>query len=139
MLRSVRKWIAIRRYAKRFGRLLRERYGKQKYYTPAQVKRTAETNGYNANYLCWALCMYCTRSDFDAYHQAHREACDYNSMRSEIADHFFGGDASFNANDVIRGHIGGDQPEFNGNFENDGDATSGGDYGGDSGGGGDGD
>ena len=52
MLKTVRKWLALRSYAKGLGADLRKRYGKQKKYTSAQVKRTAEVGGYNLDYLC---------------------------------------------------------------------------------------
>jgi hypothetical protein len=84
MLRSARKWIAIRRYVKGLGPELRRRYGRSKRYTPAQVKRTIEQRGYSREWTCYALCMYCGRRDFDAYHRAAGESCDYNAMRGEV-------------------------------------------------------
>ena len=47
MIRSARQWIAIRRYVKRLGPELRQRYGRAKRYTPAQVKNTMERRGYS--------------------------------------------------------------------------------------------
>jgi hypothetical protein len=101
MLEGARKWIAIRRYAKSLGPELRKRYGRAQYYTPAQVKRVAEERRYNMDLLCYALCMYCGRTEFDTYHRATGEPCDYDAMRGEVAERFFGGDASFTALDVV--------------------------------------
>ena len=106
MLRSARKWIAIRRYVKGLGPELRRRYGRSKRYTPAQVKRTIEQRGYSREWMCYALCMYCGRRDFDAYHRAAGESCDYNAMRGEVAARLLKGAQSFDAADVIDCGIG---------------------------------
>jgi hypothetical protein len=87
MRRAIRKRLAIRAYAKRLGPKLRERYGRSRRYTPAQVKRTVDVCGFNADYLCYALCMYCDRAEFDAYHTAHGESCDYDSIWHDIGRH----------------------------------------------------
>src|SRR2546426_5642875 len=105
MLRGARKWIAVRRYVRSLGPEPRKRYGRAKKYTPAQVKRTIEARGYSVEWMCYALCMCCNRRDFNAYHRAASESCDYDAMRSEIAAQFFGGDQSFDAGDVIDCHI----------------------------------
>jgi hypothetical protein len=140
MFEGIRRWVAVRSYAKSLGPKLKERYGENKHYTPAQVKRTAEECGYNTDYLCMALCMYCTYPDFTAYHQSVGETCDYNAMRVEVADRFFGGDASFDAVDVIHGGSGWDAVDAPGHHDG---GVSGGDsggcFGGDSGTGGGGD
>ena len=99
MKRAIRKRLAIRAYARRLGPKLRERYGRARRYTPAQVKRTVEVCEFNADYLCYALCMYCDRAEFDAYHAAHGESCDYDSIWQDIAGyggttHGFGHGAS---------------------------------------------
>ena len=101
MLRSARKWIAIRRYAKSLGPELQRQYGRAKHYTPAQVKRVVEQRRYSIDWLCFALCMYCGRSDFDAYHRATGESCDYDAMRGEVAERFFDGNTSFTGLDVV--------------------------------------
>ncbi len=77
MLDSVRKWLAVRSYAKGLGAELKKRYGKQKHYTAAQVKRTAEQGRYNIDYLCYALCMYCSPGEFADYHRVTGEDCGY--------------------------------------------------------------
>jgi hypothetical protein len=105
MFKAVRK-CAIRSYAKKLGPKLRERYGREKKYTPAQVKRTIEEGGYSIDYLCYALAMYCDYPAFTDYHHTTGESCDYGAMRAEIADRFFHGDASFDASDVIDGGSG---------------------------------
>jgi tRNA U38,U39,U40 pseudouridine synthase TruA len=86
MIRSARRWIAIRRYVKRLGRELRERYRRAKRCTPAQVRNTIERRGYSTEWMSHALCMYCGRRDFDAYHRGAGESRDYAAMRREGND-----------------------------------------------------
>jgi hypothetical protein len=121
MLRSARKWIAIRRYVKGLGPELRRRYGRAKRYTAAQVKRTIEQRGYSTEWSCYALCMYCGRREFEAYHRAAGESCDYNAMRGDVAARFLEGARSFDAADVIDwgiGWSGGDGGSDAGHSEN---------------------
>jgi hypothetical protein len=85
MLQMIRKWLAIRSYKKRLGPQLRERYGRARSYTSAQVKRTIQEGGFNAaDYVCYALCMYCDRTEFDAYHESTGEVCDYDAMWHDL-------------------------------------------------------
>ena len=138
MFEGIKKWFAVRSYAKSLGPKLQERYGKQQHYTPAQVQRTAQEGGYNQDFLCYALCMYCTMPDFTAYHEQNGEVCDYNAMRSEVGGRFFNGNTSFDASDVIDGGAGWDDAkpsDFTGGDS--GDGGCGGDSGGGDGGGGD--
>ena len=64
MLKRLRKWSAVRSYMKRLGPDLKKRYGRRKLYSAAQVKRTIESGGYSMDYICYALCMYCSLGDF---------------------------------------------------------------------------
>jgi len=102
MLASIRKWFAVRSFAKELGPKLRERYGAQSKYTPTQVVQTIREGRFNVDYECFALSMFCDRLAFDDYHRFFGRACDYDSMRSELADRFFDGDASFEIADIIR-------------------------------------
>ena len=35
---------------------------------------------------CWAMYIFSSHSDFDSYHQATREVCDYVAMKTEMLD-----------------------------------------------------
>lgn len=100
MLRQIRKWLAVRSYARRLGRQLRKQYGRRSYYTPSEVRSTVQTYGYDPYFSCYAMSMYCERSAFDDYHRFVGEHCSYDDMRGEVADRFFGGDQSFDATDL---------------------------------------
>ena len=71
-------------YAKQVGDVLVKNYGKQKYYKPAQIKYASRKTSYDIDWHCWAMVLYSSRSDFDAYHQKIGEVCDYTSMKAEM-------------------------------------------------------
>ena len=71
-------------YGKEVGEILVRRYGKKKYYSPAQVKGASAKSKYNIDWHCWAMCLYTTSSDFQSYHDSIGESCDYASMKSEM-------------------------------------------------------
>jgi hypothetical protein len=97
MWKRFQKRRAMRRYRRRLGVKLRRRYGRERYYTPEQVRSTAISGGLGVDYMCFALAMYCDRESFDAYHRANGEVCDYDAMRADIGASYFGGDTNFDA------------------------------------------
>lgn len=90
---------AVREYLGKVGPDLRKKHGKQRHYSPEQVRRSVEDQGLGVDYLCFAYCLYCTPADFDLVHAATGEACDYGAMRSLVGDAFFGGSSAFDALD----------------------------------------
>lgn len=95
------KYGAIRVYARRIGRLLQAKYGKQETYTPVQVKTTIVEWGYSTNYDCFGLAMYCNDLDFTEYHRAIGESCNYAAMRGEIGNCLFGANVDFSPSSLI--------------------------------------
>ena len=75
-------------------------YGKSKTYTPKQVKKTIERSGLSVADACYGIAMFSSREAFDQYHQEIGESCNYDDMRSEIAEKHFGGDGAFEVSDV---------------------------------------
>ncbi|HEY5938290.1 MAG TPA: DUF6559 family protein, partial [Kofleriaceae bacterium] len=73
------------------------RYGRERHYTPEQVRSTALYKGLGTAHICFALAMYCDRTSFDAYHHERGETCDYDAMRADIGASYFGGDTTFDA------------------------------------------
>lgn len=104
-IRKSRKSRAIQLYARRLGQLLQARYGRQNSYTPAQVKTTIDSAGFNTGYDCYGFAMYCNDADFASYHHSIDEYCDYRSMQGEIGRCLFGNDVEFNTTMVL-------DPEF---------------------------
>lgn len=99
-----RQRVAVRNYVKHVGPELRKRYGKQRKYTPTQVKQTIYASGYSSDVDCYAFAMFCDRDDFVEYHRTIGESCDYNSMRSEISEScgfIFPSGTTFDAAEVI--------------------------------------
>lgn len=100
----IQKFTAVQKYLKETGAQLRDRHGRQKYYTPAQVKQSILESGCSSAYDCYALALYCSEPDFDAYHQLTGEPCNYQVMRQDICDFFasfFGGELNFDACDAL--------------------------------------
>ena len=104
LVRSFRKRKAIKLYLQRMGPLLAKRYGKSEYYKPEQVKQTAKEAGLPTDDLCYALSIFCDQDAFDLYHADSGEECSYWEMRTEVADHHFGGNASFTTEEVAATH-----------------------------------
>lgn len=72
-------------YAKDVGQILVHKYGKQKFYTPRQVKQASSQSRYTVDWHCWAMCLYSSPADFNDYHAATGENCDYAAMKAEMA------------------------------------------------------
>jgi hypothetical protein len=53
--KSARKQVAVQKYVKDVGPELRKRYGKQRRYTPAQVKETVNASGNSSRDDCYLL------------------------------------------------------------------------------------
>ena len=83
------KW-AIRAYARRLGPLLAKRYGRQKFYTADQVRRTIEVCGFSRRYIAYAYAMFLTEHAFAGEKCTVRTEDPYSSLRETaggIADH----------------------------------------------------
>lgn len=63
------RWLALRHYRSKLPRLLRERYGRERYFTPAQVLATIQVGRLNLRFAPYACAMFCTQrayADFAA-------------------------------------------------------------------------
>ena len=74
-------------YISEIGKILIEEHDKKKYYKPEEVKKASQKSKYNLldgiDWHCWAMCTFCSHTDFDAYHQLTGELCDYGAMKIE--------------------------------------------------------
>ena len=100
ILKKIRKYFVLRSYAKKLGPLLSKRYGKRKYYTAKQVRKTVDDSRFDPVLICYAYATYLTRKEFRRVHEEMGEECDYDSMRGEVCDKFYGGDQGFNPSAV---------------------------------------
>jgi len=80
-----------RDYGKEVGAFLVQKYGKNKFYTPAQVKYASRKSKYDIDWHCWAMCLFTTPADFKSYHDKIGETCDYTSMKTEMVSAVTGG------------------------------------------------
>lgn len=75
-------------YITDIGKILVQEHGKKKYYKPEEVKKASKDskyyNQYGIDWHCWAMCTFSSHSDFDTYHEAAGEVCDYVAMKSEM-------------------------------------------------------
>lgn len=126
----------LRRVADELGLALRQRFGPQPYYRPADVYSTAALIGLAAPLLGYGLALWCTREDFEAASHGLPGAHDYDHLRTELEPFR---DADFRRD--AAGQWAGINGPGDGQFAEDSDAgghgDSGSDGGGDGGSGGD--
>ncbi|GDY11738.1 hypothetical protein LBMAG53_06160 [Planctomycetota bacterium] len=67
------------------GKDLVEHHGKKNFYTIDEVKAANHRLKIIDDYVCWSHAFFNSRLDFDLYHAAKGELCDYFSMKSELA------------------------------------------------------
>ncbi|MEI2743060.1 MAG: DUF6559 family protein [Candidatus Competibacter sp.] len=100
LIEKLQRKRAIKSYIRKLPSLLAKDYGKSKTYTPKQVKRTIERSGLSVSDACYGIAMFSGREAFDQYHQEVGESCNYDAIRSEIADLHFQGNSGFEINDI---------------------------------------
>jgi hypothetical protein len=84
MWRYLKKRRAIRSYRTKLATKLRQRYGREKHYSPEQVRSAAVDSSVSVDWLCYAYALYCTQEAFDEHHRVVGEQCDYVAMRGEL-------------------------------------------------------
>ena len=70
--------------AKRVGDDLVRHYGKRKFYTVEQVREANRRKAIGIDVACWSHAMFNSHSDFDQFHAAAGDACDYVAMKSQM-------------------------------------------------------
>ena len=73
-----------RKQVRLVGTDLLKNCGKKQYYTVQEVKNANRRQGINYDVACWSHATFNSHSDFDAYHKAIGESCDYMSMKAEM-------------------------------------------------------
>lgn len=69
---------------KRVGDDLLRNYGKKPYYTVQEVKDANRRCNISPDFGCWSHATFNTHKDFDEFHQAIGEQCDYAAMKGEM-------------------------------------------------------
>jgi len=105
LFEDMQKWPAVGSYLKKAGPQLQEEFGRKRAYQPMQVKRIVEELGLSTAFSSHAMAIDCDRPNFDAYHFVIRKPCDYQELRTEIAQHFSHKKSSTNQNESSDGHI----------------------------------
>ncbi len=78
-----------KKYISDLGKILVEEHGKKKYYLPEDVKKAHKKSTWNdtidfIDFSCWAMSTFSSHEEFDNYHAANGEACDYVAMKTEM-------------------------------------------------------
>jgi hypothetical protein len=73
-----------RKQARLVGNDLVKNYGRKRYYTPLEIRNANRRQQIQVDVGCWSYAMFASREDFDAYHLARGETCDYVAMKSEM-------------------------------------------------------
>ncbi|MDB6062003.1 MAG: hypothetical protein JWM78_2106 [Verrucomicrobiaceae bacterium] len=68
------------------GEALVKKSGKKKTYTVEEVKAAARGANIPFGWDCWAYSLYCDRTEFDAYHQAIGEVCNFDFMHGKMLE-----------------------------------------------------
>ncbi len=73
-------------FVSEMGRLLVKDYGKKKFYSPEEVKSAYKKSSWHdkVDFACWAMAIFSSHEDFDAYHTMEAETCDYTEMRTDL-------------------------------------------------------
>jgi hypothetical protein len=90
----------FKRQVRVVGRDLVQNYGKKKYYTPLEVRNANRRVSIQPDYTCWSFAFFNDRQDFDAWHAARGEICDYTAMKSEMVSSIDVGGAGLSDFDV---------------------------------------
>ncbi len=64
MFESIRRYFAVRRYAKRLAPLLEARYGAKPDYRVAEIRVVAEKNNFDRDYLKYAMAILASPAEF---------------------------------------------------------------------------
>ncbi|MES2697127.1 MAG: hypothetical protein V4773_26920 [Verrucomicrobiota bacterium] len=75
-----------RALGKAVGDELLKRHGKQRHYSFQRIADVVDLLGFGADALSWALALFASPEDFEAYHATIGQPRDYGSMKSEIFD-----------------------------------------------------
>ncbi|MES9992797.1 MAG: DUF6559 family protein [Candidatus Thiodiazotropha sp.] len=100
LIANIQRNRAIKSYIRKLPLLLAKDYGKSKTYTPLQVKSTIQRSGLSVSDACYGIAMFSNREAFEQYHKETGENCDYDAMRSEIAELHFQGNVCFEVSDI---------------------------------------
>ena len=75
-------------YITQVGTILVNDFGKKKFYSPEEVKHASRkakhSNNRELDWHCWAMSIFSSHTDFDAYHKITGEICDYALMKTNM-------------------------------------------------------
>jgi hypothetical protein len=100
MIRTFKRYLAIRSYMIGLGGELWRRFGKKIYYSIENVTQAVKRGGFSPEFIEYAHAAYCTEKDFKA-HYPKRVTCSYQDLRNTIAKRYFSGSSDFDGKTII--------------------------------------
>lgn len=76
------------------GEDLARKHGKHRFYSPDQIRRSSTDLGYPIDWSCWAMALFSSPGEFDSFHIANGEICDYASMKADMVSTLTNGASS---------------------------------------------
>ena len=80
----IKKNRARKNYAMKISPALHRLYGKQKTYSPQQIRTAARHEKLDLDYICMAYSLHLDRISFDKLHREMGEVCDYVAMKARM-------------------------------------------------------
>jgi hypothetical protein len=101
MVRSLKKYFAIRSYVRRLSQELAPRFDRRPIYTVEQVTQAAQRGGFSVEFIAYAYAAFCSLEDFNAYCRRFGIASSYQELRRTIARRYLSGQLDFDAETII--------------------------------------
>ena len=98
---------AIRTYIRELPRLLARDYGASSSYTSAQINKAVGRYRLNERYIHIAVLLFSSRESFEMRYCKDYDRQDYDLIRVDLANSYFGGNVHFQINDFFAAFDGG--------------------------------
>jgi len=112
MMRYIRRYLAVRSYARRLSQDLARRFGKREFYTVEQVTQAAQRGKFSDEFIAYAHATFCSQADFDAHYQPLEDVCNYQALRRTVGKRYLYGQLEFDATTIIRRFRADDRGDF---------------------------
>src|SRR4051812_7105786 len=101
MFDKIKEWSAIKTYFMKLSLELFSRFGKKHYYSTEEVSHTAEAGGFKIDCVVFAHALFCDRKDFRRCYKRTPFRDQYEKLRGEVSNRYFGGVRDFDAANII--------------------------------------
>lgn len=102
MILHIKRYMAIRSYARSLSQDLVRRFGRRSFYSVDQVTQAVQRGKFSATFIAYAHAAFCSQADFEAHYQRLGVACSYQALRRSVARRYLHGQLDFDAAGIIR-------------------------------------